>query len=266
MRKGWILLLLLPLLLTGGGCTPASPEEASAQKQEVIVFAAASLTETLTQLGEEYTRLFPHVTLRFNFDSSGTLLTQIREGAACDLFLSAGQPQMEVLEEEGFLEEPPLALLENQVVLAVGEGNSAAPRSFSDLPQALSRGDLLLAIGNEDVPVGQYSRRILAYYGLAEETLIAQGCLTYGSNVKEITTQISEGLVDCGIIYRTDAYSAGLTVADRATPAQCGQVLYPAAILKNASQKEAAQSFLEFLQGAEAAGVFSSYGFIPIAP
>ena len=76
---------------------------------------------------------------------------------------------------------------------------------------------MLLAIGNSDVPVGQYTQKIFAHYGLDEAALASSGVLTYGSNVKEVTTQVSEGAVDCGIIYATDAFSAGLDTVDEAT-------------------------------------------------
>ena len=120
-----------------------------------------------------------------------------------------------------------------------------------------------MAMGNEDVPVGQYTQKILSYYKLSEEELAAKGCITYGSNVKEVTTQVSEGLVDCGIIYATDAFSAKLQVIDTATPGMCGQVIYPAAVLKASKNADAAGEFLEHLSTADAMKVFESVGFSP---
>ena len=116
-------------------------------------------------------------------------------------------------------------------------------------------------MGNSDVPVGQYTQKILAYYDLDEEVLTAAGVITYGSNVKEVTTQISEASVDAGVVYCTDAFSAGLTVVDEATSEMCGQVVYPAAVLKNAPHAEAAKEFLAYLQTDAAAKVFESVGF-----
>lgn len=184
---------------------------------ELTVFAAASMTETLTEIKTAYEADHPGVVLSFNFDSSGTLLTQIQEGAACDLFISAAPKQMDALEEAGALAgDSRVDLLENQVVLCVPDGNPKGIDSFDALAQALKTGDILMAMGNSDVPVGQYTQKILAYYGLDEEELAAAGCITYGSNVKEVTTQVHEGSVDCGIIYCTDAFSAELTVVDSA--------------------------------------------------
>src|SRR5699024_9933692 len=105
------------------------------------------------------------------------------------------------------------------------EGNPAGIESFDQLAELLESGEVFLAMGNSDVPVGQYTQKIFNYYGLDEATLAADGKLTYGSNVKEVTTFVSEATVDCGIIYATDAYSAGLTVVDEATAEMCGQVI-----------------------------------------
>lgn len=249
-------LLLLPALSACGGQKPG--------EEELTVFAAASLTETLTELKTLYEKEHSGVTITCNFDSSGTLLTQIQEGAACDLFLSAAPKQMDELDEAGELAPGTrVDLLENQVVLCVPEGNPKGIESFDQLAQALKDGDILMAMGNGDVPVGQYTQKILNFYGLDEEALAAAGHITYGSNVKEVTTQISEASVDCGVIYRTDAYSAGLTVADSATREMCGRVVYPAAVLKASAHAQAAQAFLDYLRTDEAMAVFETVGFVP---
>ena len=247
-------------------------EPASTYEGELIVFAAASMTETLTEIGEAFTAANPGVTVRFNFDSSGTLKTQIQEGAPCDVFISAGQKQMDQLDitadesvnTDGLdfvLAETRFDILENKVALAVPEGNPAGIETFDDLAARLESGNVFMAMGNEDVPVGQYTQKILAYYGLSEEDLAAEGRITYGSNVKEVTTQVSEATVDCGIIYQTDAFSAGLTVVDTATADMCGQVIYPAAVLNVSSNPELAQAFLDFCTTAEASVILESVGF-----
>ena len=232
------------------------------EKRELTVFAAASLTETLTEIGELFVEQNPEVEIVFNFDSSGTLRTQILEGAECDVFISAGQSQMDDLEGRT---EGRFDLLENKVALAVPEGNPAGIRSCEELAERLAAGEVFLAIGNADVPVGQYTQKILACYELNEEELAATGSVTYGSNVKEIVTQISEAAVDCGIIYQTDAFSAGLTVVDTATPDMCGQVIYPAAVLRGTEKEELAKAFLDFCTGNEADAIFEAVGFSPMA-
>ena len=153
----------------------ASPE--ASQSVELIVFAAASLTETLNAIGESYTAEHPEVTFRFNFDSSGTLKTQIQEGADCDLFISAGQKQMNQLDitasadvnKDGldFVDaDSRVNLLENKVVLCVPEGSDKGIDSFDALAEHLKAQDILFCMGNSDVPVGQYTQKILAYYQL----------------------------------------------------------------------------------------------------
>ena len=151
-------------------------------------------------------------------------------------------------------------LLENKVTLAVPEGNPKGIESFDQLAELLKGGDVMLAIGNSDVPVGQYTLKIFNYYGI-DETAVADK-LTYGNNVKEVTSQVSEAAADCGIIYATDAFSAGLTVVDSATAEMCGQVIYPAAVLKG-DKEDAARAFLAYLQTDAAMTVFESVGFSP---
>ena len=252
-----------------------SESDPSAEPVELIVFGAASMTETLTELGNKYMEANKNVTIIFNFDSSGTLKTQIQEGADVDIFISAGQKQMNQLDitasteinTEGLdfvLQGSRFDILENKVALAVPEGNPANINSYDDLVAGLKDGSVLLAMGNADVPVGQYTQKILKYFSLNEEELAAAGVITYGSNVKEVTTQVSESTVDCGIIYQTDAFSAGLTVVDTATAEMCGQVIYPAAIMNVSKNVEAAKAFLEFLTSAEADAVFEKVGFTPI--
>ena len=283
MKKtlAWLLTAAVALSLTACGGSADTPEAAqdggeTAEPVELTVFAAASLTETLNQIAEDYKAVAPDVTLTFNFDSSGTLKTQIQEGAVCDLFLSAGQKQMDQLDASAdasvnterldfVLAGSRIDLLENKVTLAVPEGNPKGIDSFDSLAEHLEAGDILLAMGSSDVPVGQYTQKILTYYGLDETELANAGCITYGTNVKEVTTQVSEGSVDAGIIYCTDAFSDGLTVVDEATPEMCGQVIYPAAVLNTSEHQEEAQAFLDYLSTDDAMAVFEEVGFSPVA-
>ena len=281
MKKLLSLLLALALVFSLAACgsktddttTDDTQGDANAESVDLVVFAAASMTETLTEIAEMYKEVAPNVNITYNFDSSGKLLTQISEGADCDLFISAAPEQMNAMDgsliddkdknPDGLdliVTDSRIDLLENKVTLAVPEGNPKGVESFDQLAELLKSGDVMLAIGNSDVPVGQYTQKIFAYYGLDEAALT--DCLTYGNNVKEVTTQVSEASTDCGIIYATDAYSAGLTVVDSATAEMCGQVIYPAAVLKG-EKEEVAQAFLDYLQTADAISVFESVGFSP---
>ena len=282
MKKLLSLLLALSLVLALTACgskNDGANTDGDAQNGEntesvdLIVFAAASMTETLNEIAEMYKEVAPNVNITYNFDSSGKLLTQIKEGADCDLFISAAPTQMNAMDGSliGDTEENPdgldrivtgsrIDLLENKVTLAVPEGNPKGIESFDQLAELLKGGDVMLAIGNSDVPVGQYTRKIFSYYGI-DETAVADK-LTYGNNVKEVTSQVSEAAADCGIIYATDAFSAGLTVVGSATAEMCGQVIYPAAVLKG-DKEDAARAFLAYLQTDAAMTVFESVGFSP---
>ncbi len=294
MKRLLAILLALTLVLSMAACTSAPakteentdapaadarPEEKSAEEEtpaaepvELIVFAAASMTETLTEIGNKFMEQNPNVTIQFNFDSSGTLKTQIQNGAECDVFISAGQKQMNQLDKDAsaevntegldfVLEGTRFNILENKVTLVVPDGNPKGIESFDDMAAGLKDGTILLGMGNSDVPVGQYTQKILKYYELDEETLAAAGCLTYGTNVKEVTTQVSEATVDCGIIYCTDAFSAGLTIVDYATAEMCGQVIYPAPFLNVSNNVETAQALLDFCLTPEATAIFEAVGF-----
>lgn len=252
------------------GGTPAAETAApQAEPVEVVVFAAASLEATLTEIADMYKEVAPQVTLTFNFDSSGTLRTQIKEGAVCDLFLSAGQSQMDDLEagrnEEGadfVYSDTRIDFVENKVVLAVPDDNPAGIETFSDLAtDKLS----LLCIGNDDVPVGAYSLEILNTLGIDVAQLETDGRVTYASNVTEVANQVKEGTVDCGIIYATDAYTYELTIVDQAAADMCSQVIYPAAVMKSGSgetTRAAAQAFLDYLHTDEnAIAVLENVGF-----
>ena len=276
------LALTLGLTACGGGnagtaetpaansTTPAAETTApQAEPVEVVVFAAASLEATLTEIADLYKEVAPEVTLTFSFESSGTLRTQIIEGAVCDLFISAGQSQMNDLEagqnETGadfVYSDTRIDFVENKVVLAVPDDNPAGIETFSDLAtDKLS----LLCIGNDDVPVGSYSLEILDTLGIDIAQLESDGKVTYASNVTEVANQVKEGAVDCGIIYATDAYTYELTVVDQATSDMCSQVIYPAAVMKSGSgeaAEAAAQAFLDYLHTDESAiAVLEGVGF-----
>ena len=288
MKKLVSLTLALTLALTLTACggtsgtdeSPAQNSEtpaaqttpAQAEAVEVVVFAAASMEATLTQIAEQYKEVAPNVNLVFTFDSSGTLKTQIEEGAVCDLFISAAQKQMNQLDaadttgtNEGLdfvLSDTRINFVENKVVLAVPDDNPKDIQSFSDLA-----GDKLslLCLGNDDVPVGAYSLQILDTLGIDIAALEDAGKVTYASNVSEVANQVKEGAVDCGIIYATDAFTYELNVVDQATADMCDQVIYPAAVMKcggSEASQEAAQAFLDYIHTNESAiAVLEGVGF-----
>ena len=178
MKKFIPLLLALVMALSLVACGSKNADDTQktddtpAETVELTVFAAASLTESLTAIGEKYMAANENVKISFNFDSSGKLLTQIKEGAVCDLFISAAPKQMNALDGtlkddadknpdglDMLVEGSRIDLLENKVALAVAEGNDKGIDSFDKLADLLKNGDVMLAIGNSDVPVGQYTRK-----------------------------------------------------------------------------------------------------------
>ena len=275
------LALALGLTACGSG-TPGTADSPAAQNSEtpapetetvdVVVFAAASMEATLTEIAQQYKEVAPNVNLTFTFDSSGTLKTQIEEGAVCDLFISAAQKQMNQLDSadttgtnEGldFVQsDTRINFVENKVVLAVPDDNPKGIESFQDLASDKLE---LLCLGNDDVPVGAYSLQILDTLGIDIAGLEADGKVTYASNVSEVATQVKEGAVDCGIIYATDAFTYELNVVDQATADMCDQVIYPAAVMKcggSEASQEAAQAFLDYIHTNESAiAVLEGVGF-----
>lgn len=262
--------LALSLTACGGGAAPseapettapaaesAPAETPAAEAVELHVYAAASLTESLNQIAENYKAVAPNVTITYTFDSSGTLKTQIEEGGDCDLFLSAAQKQMNGLAEGGYIDgNSRVDLLENKVTLAVPQGNPAGVASFEDVNTDKVK---MIALGNSDVPVGQYSQELFTAMGVWDAI---QDKITFGSNVKEVTTWVGESTVDCGVVYATDAFSAGLEVVAEADPALLtNQVIYPAAVLAASAHKDEAQAFLDYLKTDESVAVFEAVGF-----
>ena len=278
MKRTIAMLLAVMMLfaLTACGTNSTEPagsaaeEETPAEPITLYVFAAASMTETLDQVIELYKDVAPNVTIIPTYDGSGALVDQITQGADCDIFISAAQKQMNMIDAEDttgtntegldfVLPGTRVDILENKVVLAVPDDNPKDIQSFSDLATDKLT---LLALGNEDVPVGAYSLEILTALGILD-TLEQSQRITYGSNVKEVTTYVKEGTVDAGIIYATDAFSANLTVVDQADTSLCRAVIYPAAVLNVSQNQQAARDFLEFLQSDAAMEVFESVGFAP---
>lgn len=271
MKKSLSLILAAIMLMSIFAGAAANSPKAADDPVEVVVFAAASMTKALTEIGEAYKEVAPNVTLTFTFDSSGTLRTQIVEGAYCDVFISAGQKQMNDIDiaskdnekkQDFVLADTRFDLLENEIVLAVPAGNPAKIESFDDLGTDKLT---LLAIGNSDVPVGKYAAEILTNLKLYDK-LNDAGKITFGSNTTEVTTQVAEGTVDAGIIYRTDVASAvdptALEIVAVAPEGTVARAIYPAAVINVSKHPEESKAFLEYLRGDEAKAVLDKYGFM----
>ena len=259
------------MAFTAAGCSAQESAETTEQadKTEIVVFAAASMTDTMNEIAEMYKAVEPDVNIVYNFDSSGTLKTQIQEGADCDIFISAAQKQMNQLDINGGEEntegldfvdsETRFDLVSNSVVLITPVGNPAGVESFDDVATDKVS---LIALGNSDVPVGQYSEEIFNYMGIWDQ-LNSESKITFGSNVREVLAQVEEGAVDCGVVYSTDAATTDKVEIAAAAPEGSHQdVTYPAAVLKTSKNPEAAKAFIDYLKTDECTEVFEKAGFV----
>lgn len=250
--------------------TQEPAEEETAEPVELVVFAAASMTDTMNEIAEMYKDVAPNVTISYNFDSSGTLKTQIQEGADCDIFISAAQKQMNQLDitqdssvnTEGldFVDtDTRFDLVSNSVVLITPEENPAGVNSFEDVDTDKVS---LIALGNSDVPVGQYSEEIFTYMGIWDK-LNNEQKITFGTNVREVLAQVEEGGADCGIVYSTDAATTDkVEVVASAPEGSHKAITYPAAVLKTSNNPDAAKAFIEYLKIDECTAVFENAGFV----
>ena len=259
------------MAFTAAGCSAQESAETTEQadKTEIVVFAAASMTDTMNEIAEMYKTVNPDVDIVYNFDSSGTLKTQIQEGADCDIFISAAQKQMNQLDINGGEEntegldfvdsETRFDLVSNSVVLITPVGNPAGVESFDDVATDKVS---LIALGNSDVPVGQYSEEIFNYMGIWDQ-LNSESKITFGSNVREVLAQVEEGAVDCGVVYSTDAATTDkVEIAATAPEGSHQDVTYPAAVLKTSKNPEAAKAFIDYLKTDECTEVFEKAGFV----
>jgi molybdate transport system substrate-binding protein len=233
---------------------------APAQEAEILVSAASSLTDVLSALAPDAERAI-HARILLNSGASGTLRKQIEEGAPADLFFSASSDDMDKLEAKGLiLSGTRKSLLSNSLVL-IGTGDTQPVTDRTQLHALLSRARLL-AIGNPDsVPAGRYAMEALASLGLLSGV---QGRLALGGNVREVLQYVESGSAPLGIVFATDALSAGTRVRtlfgfDR--DAVRTPVLYPIAVIAASKKREAASRLIDFLQSAAAWEAFRKAGF-----
>lgn len=226
---------------------------------EISVFAAASMNESMTEIAQAYEKAHPDVKIVYNFDSSGTLKTQIEQGAECDVFISAGQKQMNEINDKFVMPGTRFNIVSNQVVLIVPKGKN--PTGINDFADVVTDKVKLIALGNSDVPVGQYSVEIFKNMGIWDK-LTAENKITYASNVKEVLAQTAAAAVSCGIVYGTDAATSdAVEVVANAPAGSHKPIVYPAAIMKNAKDKAATEAFVEYLKSDASTAVFKRIGF-----
>ncbi len=276
MKKRWLFLFTLCLVcvLALAGCggqdttspttdNPTDGEEQQAtvdtEPVELLVSAAASMTDCLTELQTMYTEDHSNVTITYNFGSSGSLQQQIEQGAPANIFLSAGQKQMQALVDKDLMVNDSVKdIVENKVVLVVPK--DADPLTFDDLTtDKISK----LAVGEfQSVPVGQYSEEIFNNMGISDE--IADK-LVFAKDVREVLSWVETGNAEAGIVYATDALiSDAVQVSDTAPEDSHSPVIYPVGVVKDGKLETQAQAFVDFLFSDEASEVFTKYGFTPL--
>ncbi|MCI1990566.1 MAG: molybdate ABC transporter substrate-binding protein [Oscillospiraceae bacterium] len=271
IKKAWSSLVAgLALICACSACSPpaasvssqasAAETEASsdAPKVELVVSAATSLTDVMNELKADYEKENPSVKITPTYGASGTLQTQIEEGAPTDLFFSAATKQMTALDKKGLiLSDTKVDLLLNKIVLIAPKGNAKGLSSFAD---AAGTKVSKIALGEpKSVPVGQYAEKVFTSLKLLDAV---KKKAVYGSDVRQVLTWVESGSVDCGVVYATDAATTGKvqTVA-QAPEGSSDPVVYPVAVLKSSKNLDAAKAFLKFLLGDEAKATFTKYGF-----
>lgn len=276
MKKKLIATMLVMMMSMGilGGCGNTQEANPNANQVEnpveevtLQVFIAASLKNAMATIQKDYKALHPEVELVFNADSSGTLQTQIEEGASCDVFFSAAMKQMNALTEEGMVEEgTEEKLLENKVVLIKPVNGETKVTGFENITEASN-----IALAGEDVPVGAYAREIFTSLGNIDDVMKME--INEGANVTAVLAAVSEGSNEVGVVYATDAASVKDKVeiiAQAPAEALTSPVIYPVACIKNEEAGEAehsaAQEFIKYLTTDEAIKVFEEYGFVRYNP
>ena len=253
VQRTWVLLFLctfLALVISSCG---------NDHREEILVFAAASLTDVMDQLGREFTER-EGVKTNFNFGGSTELAQQIIRGAPADALVFAGLQPVEVLEERGLLAtHTRVDLLRNELVLV---GRDAAHETGIDSVEDLARADGKVAIAVPELaPAGWYAREALQNMGLWQQL---EPRLVFALNVRFALSYVESGNADAGIVYRTDTMmSKDLQILASIPEESYSPIVYPAAAVGRSRHLEAAQKFLLFLQGDEATEAFQRHGFLP---
>ncbi len=252
----WIAGLLLALLLAacGGGASDGAGTPDPAPRGEVVVFAAASLTEAFEQIGERFTQANPGLTVTYNFAGSQQLAGQIVEGAPADVFASANQRQMDVVGEAGLIAGESRPFASNLLAIAVEPGNPLGIGGLADLATP----DLVLVLAAEEVPAGRYAQEALDAAGVEVSPASRE------PDVRAVLSRVALGEADAGIVYASDVAAAGGEVEGVPIPADDNvRATYPVAALADAPNPEGARAFADFVRSADAQGILADHGFAP---
>jgi molybdate transport system substrate-binding protein len=248
--------------LTLGASSGAADTGAPAGGGDMVIFAAASLREACTELQRPFEQAHPGVHLRFNFAGSQELRTQLEQGAAAEVFISADRRQMDEAAKAGLM-GPEQLLASNSPVVIVPRANPAGLKRFQDLPTVKR-----LVIGTPEVPIGHYTLEVLDKANTALggdfRAAVEARVVSRELNVKQVLAKVVLGEADAGIVYASDAVSAGAQVQVVPIPAEFNVVAhYPMAAVRRAPHPQLAADYVQFLTSSAAQAVFARYGFGP---
>jgi molybdate transport system substrate-binding protein len=232
----------------------------AAEAKPLLVGAASSLSEPLQALAPGFAAAQKVPAPTFNFAASGVLQQQIQRGAPIDVFVSAGEKQMDRLEKAGLLLAGSRRVIAgNQLVLVVPSRSPLRSLQFGGLDSIAIR---RIAIGDNSVPAGDYGRQTLAYYGLREAV---QAKLVPLGSVRAVAHAVAAGNVDAGIVYRSDARNGpNLRIVAGAPEASHAPIRYSAAVIATSRQPKVARAYLNSLSSAQAGQMFRRYGLLPL--
>ncbi|WP_126427831.1 molybdate ABC transporter substrate-binding protein [Brevibacillus marinus] len=272
MKRISLFFSLLCLLLLLFGCStgeqPSAGQQpsqaanaagpAASQQVELLVSAAASLTDALQELQTSFEREHPQIRLTFNFGSSGKLAQQIEQGAPADVFLSASKKDMDKLQEKQLiLSDSRVDFAQNALVLIANQANPLSLSSFAEIdPGKIGH----FAMGEPaSVPAGRYTKEVLEKLNLWEPL---QGKIVFGSDVRQVLTYVESGNADVGVVYSSDAMvSDKVNVLAEAEPDWHEPIVYPGAIVANSPHAEEAKAFLAYLTSEQGKEILQKYGF-----
>jgi molybdate transport system substrate-binding protein len=242
--------VLVALALIASACGTAAAT-GDGQQRQLSVFAAASLTEAFTQLGEDFTAAHPDVTVSFNFAGSNDLVTQLQQGAPADVLATADPKNMAAA---GDLVSAEQAFAGNKLVIAVAPGD---PEGISGLAD-LAREDLKVVLAAPEVPAGRYAAEALEKAGVTVRPVSLE------VSVKGVVAKVSLGEADAGIVYVTDIDAANGKLDGIAIPDDENVVaIYPIAAVAASEHADDAQAFLDLVLSAEGQEVLAANGFLP---
>jgi molybdate transport system substrate-binding protein len=264
-RKKSLLLSIVIFCLLLAGCSNAGNAQAPAPQdtkasapvaqKELIVSAAASLKNPMTEIKKVYEEKNPGIKLTFNFGSSGSLQTQIEQGAPADIFLSAGASQMDALEKKNLLTSGTRTdFVANDLVLVVGLNNTTI-KSFQDLTKADK-----ISIGTpESVPAGKYAQEALTKMKLWDSL---KPKMVLGKDVTAVLTYVESENVQAGIVYGSDAHESQKVKVVAAAPADShSPIIYPGAVIASSKNQDEAKAFLQYIASPDAQAILVKYGF-----